>query len=65
MDGRTYVKDARRTAVYFKKGKHIIIENAGHDLFMSSPKVGELIVDYFKGKNIDVKKIELKPTLFD
>jgi hypothetical protein len=40
-----------------------MVVNAGHNLFMSSPKVTEVIKDFLKGENISTKEIqvELKP----
>ncbi len=63
MDGRTYVSSGIEIAKKFKNGQHVIIENAGHDLYMQSPLVGDLVLDFFKGKNLNIIKIELKPTI--
>lgn len=65
MDGRTYLNSGIEIAKKFKKGRHVIIENAGHDLYMQSPLIGDLVLDFFKGKNLNIKKIELEPTIFD
>lgn len=65
MDGRTYLNSGIAIAEKFKIGNHIIIENAGHDLYMKSPIIGGLILDFFKDKKLDVKKILLEPTPFE
>ena len=43
LDGRTYLSSAKEIAKHFKNGKHRIIENAGRDLFMATPEVGQTI----------------------
>lgn len=65
LDGRTYVKPAKRIAKKFKNGKHIIVKNAGHDLFMASPKITDLIVDFFRDEDIKEDRIVLNPIIFD
>lgn len=62
LDGRTYLNSGIEIAKYFKNGQHIIIENAGHDLYMLSPLIGDLVLDFFKDKSLNVEAIELKPT---
>ncbi|WP_445383031.1 alpha/beta fold hydrolase [Robiginitalea sp. IMCC43444] len=65
LDGRTYLESGFEIAKKFKKGQHLIIENAGHDLYMASPLIGDILLDFFKGKNLKVNRLVLKPTLFD
>jgi pimeloyl-ACP methyl ester carboxylesterase len=62
LDGRTYLNSGIEIAKYFKNGQHIIIKNAGHDLYMLSPLIGDLVLDFFKDKSLNVEAIELKPT---
>ncbi|MHA7129276.1 alpha/beta fold hydrolase [Algoriphagus namhaensis] len=65
MDGRTYLNSAIEIAKKFKKGHHIIIENAGHDLFMASPEIGEVVLKFFKSEEINLERMVLKPTKFN
>ncbi len=65
MDGRTYVSSAIELAKKFKNGRHIIIENAGHDLYMQSPLVSETVLAFFKENEIGTNRIKLKPILFE
>jgi len=65
MDGRTYLNSGIAIAEKFKNGNYVIIENAGHDLYMKSPIIGCLILDFFKDKKLNVNKITLEPTIFD
>ncbi|GFZ93815.1 alpha/beta hydrolase [Aquaticitalea lipolytica] len=62
LDGRTYVSSAKKIAKKFKNGKHIIIENGGHDSFLTSETVGRLVSDFFKNIKTDDRKIKL-PTI--
>jgi pimeloyl-ACP methyl ester carboxylesterase len=52
LDGRTFIEDATRISKKFKNVKHVILENAGHDMFEQSPKVQELIIHYLRGETI-------------
>jgi pimeloyl-ACP methyl ester carboxylesterase len=61
LDGRTYVNAGIKIAEKFKNGQHVIIVNAGHDLYMESPLIGNLVVDFLKGKDVTLKKIALVP----
>ncbi|SHJ50239.1 alpha/beta hydrolase fold [Aquimarina spongiae] len=65
MDGRTYVSSGKEIAKDFTKGYHVIVENGGHDLYMQSPLVVALVLDFFKGKEIEVEKLSLDPVLFE
>ncbi|MEM8528324.1 MAG: alpha/beta fold hydrolase [Bacteroidota bacterium] len=64
LDGRTYPKAAKEIAKSFKKGKHIIIDNAGHNLYMTDPLISDLVVNFFKGAKIGVTEIKLEPMKF-
>jgi len=48
----------------FSHGSEVVIENAGHDLFMGSPKVVEDIVAFFSHKPIQYTHIPLPPLVF-
>ncbi|MEM1001506.1 MAG: alpha/beta hydrolase, partial [Bacteroidota bacterium] len=65
LDGRTYLSSGIDIAQKFNNGQHIIVENAGHDLYMESPQIRETILDFFKGKRIETERIAIAPTLFD
>lgn len=65
MDGRTYLSSAIEIAKSFKNGQHIIIDNAGHNLYMLSPIIGDLVVDFFKGEELNISEIKLKPVIFE
>jgi pimeloyl-ACP methyl ester carboxylesterase len=65
MDGRTYVNSGIEIAKKFENGHHMIIENAGHDLYMQSPFIGNLVVNFFSGKEPSMSQIELHSTKFE
>jgi len=64
LDGRTYPEAARNIAKSFKNGKHILIDNAGHNLYMVDPLISDLVLNFFKGEKIKVTEIKLEPTEF-
>ena len=65
LDGRTYLSSGMEIAKKFENGRHIIIENAGHDLYMQSPLIGSMVLDFFKSKVLNVNRIVLEPTIFE
>ncbi|MEO0582561.1 MAG: alpha/beta fold hydrolase [Bacteroidota bacterium] len=65
LDGRTYLKSGQGIASKFERGQHVTIENAGHDLYMASPLIGDIVLDFFKGKQLNIEKMVLQPTIFD
>ena len=48
LDGRTYVESHREIAAGFENATHVVIENAGHDLFMVSDEVGQRIEEFLR-----------------
>jgi len=65
MDGRTYLSSAIEIAKSFKNGQHIVIDNAGHNLYMLSPIIGDLVLEFFKGEELNISEIKLKPITFE
>jgi len=60
LDGRTY-PESQREAVSGLKNAHIVtIENAGHNLFMSSPEVTTVIQSFMRGDSIEVDRIKVE-----
>ncbi|MGH8147409.1 MAG: alpha/beta hydrolase [Rhodanobacteraceae bacterium] len=64
LDGRTYPAGHAEILKGLSHGSEVVIENAGHDLFMSSPKVTTDIVDFFSGKPVSFRRIKLPPPDF-
>jgi pimeloyl-ACP methyl ester carboxylesterase len=65
LDGRTYPESAADTARRFSRGQHLVIENAGHNLFMLAPEISEVIVDFFQGKPTEGRVISLPAPRFE
>ncbi|WP_205859244.1 alpha/beta fold hydrolase [Pleionea sediminis] len=64
LDGRTYPDSQRQAVQHHSNVSQILVENAGHNLFMSSPKVEEIIAQFMKNQPIDVQKIEVEELSF-
>jgi pimeloyl-ACP methyl ester carboxylesterase len=60
LDGRTYIESAEELSAGFINSSQIIIDGAGHDLFMSTPKVTSLMLDFFQNKKVISQTIKIK-----
>lgn len=58
LDGRTYVKSQYEATAGLSNLTKITVKNAGHNLFMVSPKVTETIKQFLGNKPIEDKEIE-------
>lgn len=65
LDGRTYIQSQQEATAGLTNLTQVMVVNAGHNLFMSSPKVTEVIKDFLKGEKVstDEIQVELKPLL--
>ena len=59
LDGRTYLEAANELTKGFKNASHITLDGAGHDLFMSTPKVKELMIQFFQGSEIESQTLQV------
>ncbi len=61
MDVRTPPSNAEAVLEGFPNGHHVIIGRAGHDddLWISSPKIAQCIIAFFKGEAIPFQRIDL------
>ncbi|MBX2871904.1 MAG: alpha/beta hydrolase [Saprospiraceae bacterium] len=64
LDGRTYLPSAKELIKGFENGIHVVIDGAGHDLFLSTPKVKSLLVDFFGEKSVMAQTIEIPMPIF-
>ncbi|MGH8127227.1 MAG: alpha/beta hydrolase [Gammaproteobacteria bacterium] len=64
LDGRTYPAGHAAILKGLSNVSEVVIKNAGHDLFMSSPKVTDDIVEFFSHKPIKYPRINLPPPAF-
>ena len=60
LDGRTYIESAKELVKGFSNASHVIIDGAGHDMFMSTPKVKEMMLEFFQGVRVPSQTIGIK-----
>ncbi|MFT5676514.1 MAG: pimeloyl-ACP methyl ester carboxylesterase, partial [Paraglaciecola sp.] len=60
LDGRTYIQSQVEATQGLTDLTHVIVKNAGHNLFMLSPKVTETIQQFMRGTPITTQPIEFK-----
>lgn len=58
LDGRTYIESQREAIAGLSNSTAITVVNAGHNLFMSSPKVTEIIERFMRDEEIETSEIE-------
>ena len=63
LDGRTFPEAHAEVLAQFANGHHLVIENAGHDLFMVSPAVSEAILQFMRGE-APPERLEIPPPQF-
>jgi pimeloyl-ACP methyl ester carboxylesterase len=61
LDGRTYIESAKEIKKGFANASHVIIDGAGHDLFLSTPKVKELMLKFLSNEPVEgqILRIEM------
>lgn len=59
LDGRTYPAGHAEILKGLSNGQEVVIENAGHDLFMASPKVTTDIVEFLSHQPVSSSKIKI------
>lgn len=59
LDGRTYIESQAEAVAGLSNAKIIKIENAGHNLFMSSDEVGEAIKTFMRGEKLEKNIISI------
>jgi pimeloyl-ACP methyl ester carboxylesterase len=66
LDGRTPPQNAQDVRRGFLHSARVLINGAGHgdDLFVSSPQIQQLMVEFMKTGRVDVTSIALPPLRF-
>lgn len=59
LDGRTYVESQLEATEGFANRQSVIIENAGHNQFMSSPEITDVIESFMNGEDVDGMQITI------
>jgi pimeloyl-ACP methyl ester carboxylesterase len=67
FDVRTPVSNAEEVRRGFPNSEHLIIEGAVHSdpLFLSSPRIKEVMLEFLKGKTISTTRLVLPPLKFE
>lgn len=63
LDGRTYVPEAVAELRGLANGRHLIVENGGHNIFEADPRIGDAIAAFFAGAPVPAR-IELAAPRF-
>ena len=63
LDGRTPVHNADEVRAGFSNSTHLVIDGAGHSdpLFLSSPRIAEMMLAFLKGESLEDEIITLPP----
>jgi pimeloyl-ACP methyl ester carboxylesterase len=66
LDARTPIANAEEYRVGFPTSHHLIVEGAVHSdpLFLSSPRIKDLMVEFMKGRPLSTTRITLPPMKF-
>jgi len=57
LDGRTYIESQREAVSGLRNRQLVTVTNAGHNLFMASPEVTDIIREFMRGKSVDGREI--------
>jgi pimeloyl-ACP methyl ester carboxylesterase len=60
LDGRTYIQSQKEATQGLSNLTHVMVVNAGHNLFMTSPEVTEVIKDFLRGEKITAREIQVE-----
>ncbi len=66
LDGRTPISNAAAVRKGFPNSEHLIIEGAWHSdpLFLSSPKIKDVMLEFMRGVPVSTNKVTLAPPKF-
>ncbi len=64
LDGRTYPEAQIEATAGFSNLTHVVIQNAGHNLFMVSPEVTDVVLAFMNGESIEITTITVEPPSF-
>ncbi|MFY0638733.1 alpha/beta fold hydrolase [Maricaulis maris] len=57
LDGRTYPQSQREAVADLSDVTRVVVRNAGHNLFMTTPEVGEVMHRFMRGEPMDDTEI--------
>jgi len=64
LDGRTYIKSQQEATQGLTNLTQVMVNNAGHNLFMLSPKVTEVIQQFMNNEVVETTEIEFQLPAF-
>jgi pimeloyl-ACP methyl ester carboxylesterase len=66
FDGRTPPGNVQELLKGFPNGQHVLIEGAGHgnELFISSPQIKDVMIEFMRDRPLSTKTITLPPIKF-
>lgn len=64
LDGRTVLESQKELADRFNNATWLPVKNAGHDLFLSSPQVIEVMSAFLQGKAPAKRELQIAPPIF-
>lgn len=64
LDGRTYPAEQRAATAGLSNLTHVTVVNAGHNLFMTSAEVTEVIERFMRGEAVETREIMIDPPSF-
>ena len=65
FDGRTLYQSQIELAQGFKNSHVLTIEGGGHNVYMTSPQIGEKVVQFLQGKTVKSQTIQLAALNFE
>lgn len=65
LDGRTFLKSGNEATAGLSARQVVIVENAGHNLFMMSPEITETIQAFMRGENVDGQNLTVDLPSFE
>ena len=65
LDGRTFLQSASEATADLSARQTVIVENAGHNLFMMSPEITATIQDFMRGENVDGRRLKVALPSFE
>jgi pimeloyl-ACP methyl ester carboxylesterase len=60
LDGRTYIQSQKEATQGLTNLTQVMVVNAGHNLFMTSPKVTEVIKEFLRGEKLTMTEIQVE-----
>lgn len=65
LDGRTFLQSADEATEGLSARQTVIVENAGHNLFMMSPEITATIQDFMRGETVDGRRLTVPLPSFE